>query len=438
MSDTLKAVIASVQDGSRAQREGLQPGDTIVSVNGQAVEDLIDLNFALADERVHLVVKNGDSLRDCYFQKRFGEDLGLTMENAVFDHIRQCWNNCVFCFIAQMPEGMRPSLYVKDDDYRMSFLTGSFITLSNLSEDDLKRIHQFHLSPLHISVHTTNGELRRLMMRQERTEKIMEQLQELIRADIDIYCQIVLVPGYNDGEEYTRTLKDLKGLGPNVLGIAVVPLGMTKFRDSCEKLEPVTAEEARDIIHRSQPFIDQSRAAGTGSFVYLADEFYLKAGIPLPDADYYDNYEQIEDGIGMMRLFEQQWHSWDGTVRTAYDKPLRLALFTGTLAAPSIKELVDEVHVDNLEATVIPVTNYYFGTQINVAGLLTAEDMLNAWQDLRGHWDGIIIPGTALRKGENIFLDDLTLEEFEKRAGVPVGVSEFAPQLKDLLYHWQE
>ena len=152
MSDTLKAVIASVQDGSRAQREGLQPGDTIVSVNGQAVEDLIDLNFALADEKVHLVVKNGDSLRDCYFQKRFGEDLGLTMENAVFDHIRQCWNNCVFCFIAQMPEGMRPSLYVKDDDYRMSFLTGSFITLSNLSKDDLKRIHQFHLSPVYVAV----------------------------------------------------------------------------------------------------------------------------------------------------------------------------------------------------------------------------------------------------------------------------------------------
>lgn len=438
MSDTLHAVIASVQEGSRAQKEGLKAGDTIVSVNGQPVEDLIDLNFALADEKVHLVVQNGDSVRDCYFQKRFGEDVGITMENAVFDHIRQCWNNCIFCFIAQMPQGMRPSLYVKDDDYRMSFLTGSFITLSNLSEEDIRRITRFHLSPLHISVHTTNGELRRRMMRQERTDDIMDHLRILVQHDIDMYCQIVLVPGYNDGEEFSRTVRDLESLRPNVLGIAVVPLGMTKFRSGCMHLDPVTPELARDIIRRAQPFVQRSRKEGRGSFVYLADEFYLKGGVPLPDNDYYDNYEQIEDGIGMLRLFEQQWHSWDGPLRTAYDQPKRLALLTGTLAAPFISQLVQEVQVANLEVTVVPVENTYFGRQINVAGLLTAQDMLHAWQQLAGDWDGLIIPGTALRKGENIFLDDMTLTKFEARAGVPVGVSEFAPELKQLLYHWQE
>lgn len=438
MSKPLNAVIASVNKGSRAEKEGLRPGDTIVSVNGQKPGDLIDLNFALADEKLHLVVKNGDSFRECYFQKRFGEDLGITMENAVFDHIRQCGNNCIFCFIAQMPKGMRPSLYVKDDDYRMSFMTGSFITLSNLSEDDIHRIIQYHLSPLHISIHTTNGELRKKMMRNERTADVMAQLQHFVDNDIDMYCQIVLVPGFNDGEEYTRTLRDLASLGPNILGVAVVPLGKTKFRDRCMVLPSVTPELARDIIRRSQPFIEESRRDGKGSFVYLGDEFYIKAGAAIPDEEYYDGYGQIEDGIGMIRLFERQWHDWKGDIRKAYEKPVRLALMTGKLAAPYIEELVGEVQVDNLKTKVVSVTNEYFGHEITVAGLLTAQDLLSAWQEIKDEYDGLIIPGTALRKGEAIFLDDMTLEEFEEKVGVPVGVSEFAPDLKQYLYHWQE
>lgn len=438
MSQPLNAVIASVEKGSRAEKEGLCPGDTIVSVNGQKPGDLIDLNFALADENLHIVVKNGDTLRECYFQKRFGEDLGITMENAVFDHIRQCGNNCIFCFISQMPKGMRPSLYVKDDDYRMSFMTGSFITLSNLSEDDIHRIIQYHLSPLHISVHTTNGALRQKMMRQDRTANIMEQLRHLVEYDIDMYCQIVLVPGFNDGDEYTRTLQDLETLGPNVLGVAVVPLGKTKFRKSCTALPSVTPELARDIIRRSQPFIEKSRREGRGSFVYLGDEFYIKAGEAIPEEDYYDGYGQIEDGIGMIRLFERQWHDWKGDMRKAYEKPVRLALLTGKLAAPSIQDLVREVQVENLETQVFSVTNEYFGHEITVAGLLTAQDLLAAWQDIKADYDGLIIPGTALRKGEAVFLDDMTLAEFEEKVGVPVGVSEFAPDLKQYLYHWQE
>lgn len=438
MKNRLKPVISKVAAGSRAAQKGLQPGDVIVSVNGQNVSDLIDLNFALADEDVHLVVKNGDALRDCYFQKRFGEDLGITMESAVFDHIRQCRNNCIFCFISQMPKGMRPSLYVKDDDYRMSFLTGSFITLSNMSEADLKRIIQYHLSPLHISVHTTNGALRSRMMRQERTADILKELQNLAAHDIDMYCQIVLVPGYNDGEEFTKTLRDFASLGDHVLGVAVVPLGMTRFRQDCEPLNPVTEACAKDIIERAKPFIMDSRERGRGSFVYLADEFYLKAHEALPPAAWYDGYEQIEDGIGMLRYFERQWHDWGGKVRTAYEKPLRLALFTGTLAADFLRGLVDEVRVENLEVDVIPVENRYFGTQINVAGLLTAGDMVAAWQALPEKYDGLIIPGTALRKGEELFLDDVTLRAFTEKIGVPVAVSEFAPQLKELLYHWKE
>lgn len=438
MKNRLKPVISKVAAGSRAAQKGLQPGDVIVSVNGQNVSDLIDLNFALADEDVHLVVKNGDALRDCYFQKRFGEDLGITMESAVFDHIRQCRNNCIFCFISQMPKGMRPSLYVKDDDYRMSFLTGSFITLSNMSEADLKRIIQYHLSPLHISVHTTNGALRSRMMRQERTADILKELQNLAAHDIDMYCQIVLVPGYNDGEEFTKTLRDFASLGDHVLGVAVVPLGMTRFRQDCEPLNPVTEACAKDIIERAKPFIMDSRERGRGSFVYLADEFYLKAHEALPPAAWYDGYEQIEDGIGMLRLFEEQWHQWDGMTRATYARKLNLALFTGTLAAPFIENLVNEICIANLHCQIIPVENDYFGSQINVAGLLTATDMLQTWRGLSQPFDGLIIPGTALRKGENIFLDDVTLAEFEKEIGVPVRVSEFAPDLKQLLYHWDE
>lgn len=438
MQDEKHAIIATIEEGSLAQQQGLKAGETILSVNGQEVQDLIDLNFAMADEQVHLVVNGADGPRDCYFQKRFGDDIGITMESAVFDHIRQCHNNCIFCFIAQMPEGMRPSLYVKDDDYRMSFLTGSFITLSNMTEEDVKRICQYHLSPLHISVHTTNGALRKRMMSQEKTDHIMEQLQLLADYDIDMYCQIVLVPGYNDGAEFERTLKDLQRLQPNVLGIAVVPLGMTKFRDNCCQLMPVSVGCARETIDIAKAFQQQSRDQYGRTFVYLADEFYLKAGYELPDHDSYDGYEQIEDGVGMLRLFEQQWHHWQGEGRTAYEQPLRLALFTGTLAAPFIEGLVREVEVENLSLTVIPVTNDYFGDQITVAGLLTAQDILAALKESGGHWDGIIIPGTALRKGEDIFLDDMTLEEFRQAAGVPVRVSEFAGDLKYLLYHWDD
>lgn len=433
-----KAVIAGVATGSRAERQGLRAGSTIVSVNGQKVEDLIDLNFALADEDVRLVVQEGDTLKECYFQKRFGEDIGITMEAAVFDRIRQCRNNCIFCFIAQMPQGMRPSLYVRDDDYRMSFLTGSFITLSNMNEADIERIVRFHLSPLHVSVHTTNGELRKRMMRQEKTENIMAQLRRLTENDIELYCQIVLVPGYNDGAEFTKTLHDLASLQPQVLGVAVVPLGTTKFRAGCKELKPVTKEIAADIIRRSWPFIEKGRKEDTGSFVYLADEFFLKAGVPVPGNEYYDGYAQIEDGVGMLRYFEQEWHRWDGKARKAYDKPLRLALFTGSLAYDCLKELIEEIDVENLSVDLIAVKNHYFGTQINVAGLLTSQDMLTAWEDIKGGYDGLIIPGTALRKGEDVFLDDVTLKEFAEKVGVPVKVSEFAPQLKDILYNWNE
>ena len=438
MTDTSKAIISTIEEGSPAQHKGLNPGDRIVSVNGQAVKDLIDLNFALADEKVHMVVQGADGLRDCYFQKRFGEDLGITMESAVFDHIRQCCNDCIFCFIAQMPEGMRPSLYVRDDDYRMSFLTGSFITFSNMTEQDMDRIRRYHLSPLHVSVHTTNGALRQRMMRQERTDNIMEQLQRLVDYDIDMYCQIVLVPGYNDGPEFERTLRDLSSLRPNVLGIAVVPLGMTKFREKCEALEPMTVEGAREALRIAKAFQAESRKTSGTTFVYMADEFYLKAEEPVPEDSTYDGYEQIEDGIGMIRLFEQQWHGWDGKIRAAYKKPLRLAILTGTLAAPFIRSLVEEVSVDNLSVAVIPVENEYFGRQITVAGLLTAQDMLKACQAGGAAWDGIIIPGTALRKGEEVFLDDMTLAQFREQAGLPVRVSDFAPQLKELLYHWNE
>lgn len=438
MNDMNKAVISHIDEGSLAQQKGLKPGDAIVSVNGQPVQDLIDLNFAMADEEVRLVVDSADGPRECYFQKRFGDDIGITMEAAVFDHIRQCCNNCIFCFIAQMPEGMRPSLYVRDDDYRMSFLTGSFITLSNLEADDVKRICQYHLSPLHVSVHTTNGPLRKRMMSQPKTDLIMEQLQELVRNDIDMYCQIVLVPGYNDGDEFVHTLHDLETLRPNVRGIAVVPLGMTKFREHCTPLQPVDEACAKETIRIASEFQERSRAESGETFVYLADEFYLKAHMPIPADSAYDGYEQIEDGIGMLRLFEQQWHDWDGIPRKAYEKPIRLALLTGTLAAPFIQSLVDEIAVENLVATVIPVTNDYFGTQINVAGLLTAQDILKTVKHATDKWDGIIIPGTALRKGEEIFLDDMTLADFRNEAGVRVEVSEFAADLKSLLYHWTD
>lgn len=432
------AKIAKIEKDSIADKIGLHEGDTILEINKEKVNDLIDLNYALADESIEILVQNSLGVTQThYFQKRFGDTTGIEMENAVFDSIRQCANNCVFCFIDQMPEGMRESLYVKDDDYRMSFLHGNFITLTNMAERDWNRIRAFHLSPLYVSLHTTNGDLRKTMMKHNGADKILKHLAWLKENDIEIHAQIVMCPGYNDNEELRSTVETLYTSFDNVLDIAIVPIGLTKFRDNLPQIPPVDEIKAKETIAIIEPFQKKARLERGHSFVYLADEFYLQAKREYPSPDEYDDFGLLEDGIGMGRKFSLDWENYKTEDAYTYEKPFRVALPTGTAIGNDMKAFMKNLEIPNLEVSVIPIENKFFGSAINVTGLLTAQDIIEQVKGLNETFDGIIIPGVCLRKGVPIFLDDRTVHDVEQALGIEVRICHFATDLLEQLNHWR-
>ena len=292
---TYKGIISNVKSNSIGAEIGLIPGDRLLEVNGEAVQDIIDLSFALAEEEIELLIERISGEQELItLEKEYHEDLGLEFESAVFDKVRQCANKCIFCFVDQMPPGMRESLYIKDDDYRLSFLYGNFVTLTNLGSRDINRIARLHLSPLYVSVHTTNGELREKMLGGKQAGKIMEQLKELVDKGIDLHTQVVLCPGFNDGKELERTINDLYALYPSVLSLAIVPVGLTRYRDHCHpltKFSPTAAEEVIRLVHKYQ---QKCRKESQESFVYLADEFYLAAGKEIPSYESYDGFRNLK------------------------------------------------------------------------------------------------------------------------------------------------
>lgn len=431
-------LISAIEQGSLAQQTGLKVGDRIVSVNDQLVTDLIDMNFALSEEHVKIMVE--DSLGNSkthYFQRRFGDTIGIEVEEAVFDSVRQCANNCVFCFIHQMPKGMRESLYVKDDDYRMSFLHGNFITLTNMTDRDWKRIESFHLSPLYVSIHTTNGELRERMINHIGAGKIKEHLHRLESHGIDVHGQIVMCPGYNDQDELRKTLEDLYNEFTNILDVAVVPVGLTQFRDDLPTIQPVDKKMALETIALVKPIQEKARKERGTSFVYLADEFYIQGQAPFPSNEEYDGFMLLEDGIGMARKFDLDWQSYVPSNPLPYEKPTRIAIVVGTAIGEQMKERVQALHIDHLTIDVIPVENTFFGTTINVTGLLTATDIIRAIKCAEVTYDGVIIPGVCLRKGVPVFLDDATVDDVEKALDTQVRICHFATDCLEQLYRWR-
>ena len=329
--------INSVEPGSIAQELGIETGDCLVSVDGLAVLDVLDYRFRTSAQHVQaqFMSQSGQTLT-ADIEKEAGEDLGLDFEMPLMDQKRRCMNRCVFCFVDQLPQNVRSTLRFKDDDYRLSFLQGNFVTLTNVKQDELKRIVDQRISPINISVHTTDGELRARMLQNKRAALINEQLETLVAGDISFYAQIVVCPGLNDREALTKTLEDLSKYRPNAKGVAVVPVGLTKYRDGLSELHPVLKTDATDVIERVNTFM-QSQQSG---FVYLADEFYLKADRMLPEAKWYGDFAQIEDGVGMLR------HLIDGfeaaLAETATHKsqtPRSLSIATGEAASPFILEL---------------------------------------------------------------------------------------------------
>lgn len=435
----LAGVIASVAAGSLAERLGLAPADKVRRVNGRRIHDIIELSFALAGEKVVLEVEkaNGRTVR-YNIEKDYDENLGLEFESAVFDAIRPCANRCVFCFVDQMPAGLRSSLYVKDDDYRLSFLFGNFVTLTNFGLADLSRVARLHLSPLYVSVHTTDSELRQRMMGNARAGEIMMQLRQLAEKGIDMHTQVVLCPSLNDGAYLDQTIADLRSLWPHVQSVAVVPVGLTRYRDNCPPIAAFTMSEAETVLQQVSRWQERLQQEIGTRFVYLADEFYIQAGWDIPPYEAYEGFPQLENGVGLVRSFLQEWAANTPPRRRVYEQPLRLTVVCGVSAAPFIEHLVAAVQELNLTVRVLPVENRFFGSTITVTGLLTGRDIIAAVADADADGgDGLILPGVALRSGENVFLDGLTPDDVARAVHRPVRVAHGAAALRSLLADWR-
>ncbi|HML31637.1 MULTISPECIES: DUF512 domain-containing protein [Sporomusa] len=434
---TYSGIISNVKSDSIGAEIGLMPGDRLLEVNGEVVQDIIDLSFALAEEEIELLIERSSGEQELItLEKEYDEDLGLEFESAVFDKVRQCANKCIFCFVDQMPPGMRESLYIKDDDYRLSFLYGNFVTLTNLGVKDISRIARLHLSPLYVSVHTTNGELRERMLGGRQAGKIMDQLNELADKGIDFHTQVVLCPGVNDGRELDRTIRDLYALKPSVLSLSIVPVGLTRYRDHCHpliKFSAAAAEEVTELVHEWQK---KCREELEESFVYLADEFYLAAGKEFPSYESYDGFRQLENGVGLVRSFLAEWEE-EPVMAAGYTEPQVIDVICGISAEKILVPLLAELAVPNLTVRVIAVENRFFGSDVTVTGLLTGGDIIEALKRLPGSRTGIIIPGVALRKGEQVFLDDTTPADIAAELGAPVRSAYFAQDLKQLLAAWR-
>lgn len=420
--------ISGVRKNSLAEAAGIVAGDKLVAVDGVQVKDIIELSFYTTDCEVELELENAEGQRrQVHIDKYPDEDLGLEFEAAVFDKVNTCYNNCVFCFVDQMIPGMRPGLYVRDDDYRLSFLYGNFITLTNLKEEDFQRIIQTHMTPLYVSVHATDPKVRCAMMHNRFAGELMDKLERLFAAGIEVHTQIVCCPGYNDGEVLTKSFTDLYKHYPNVLTMAVVPVGITKHRENLTPLRTFSKEEAAALIDQVTPWQRQCREETGKTFIYLGDEFYLLAERDVPDASWYDGFPQLENGIGLTRSFVDDWHTTLATMGS-YQATADAVIPVGESAYAILQPLMEQLNKKyGSRHSFVPVPNKFFGGKVNVTGLLTAGDILQAVTGKR-----IILPAVVLNN-DNLFLDDKSLEQFKKEYSGKVEIAKDAKELLHLL-----
>ena len=432
-------LITDVLPNSRAFKAGIIAGDTLVSINDREINDVLDYRFHLANKTVTLkILRNGKELSKTILKSEY-DDIGLDFETPLMDKKHSCENKCVFCFIDQLPKGMRKTLYFKDDDSRLSFLHGNYITLTNLSEKDIDRIIEMHISPVNISVHTTNPELRVKMMHNKRAGEVLKYLDKLAKAGISICGQIVLCKGLNDGDELIRTIHDLATLFPAIKSVSIVPAGLTRFREKLYPLEPFTKDDCRTVIDMVNSFgMACLKAYGTRLF-YCSDEFYIKAELDLPDEAYYEEYSQIENGVGLLTSLDTEIDTeleYIDEYLANFTPPRKVSVVTGYAAYDHINKICQKIteKVSGLKISVYPIKNNFFGENINVAGLLTATDMIG---QLTGKelGDELLIPSCALRAGGDLFLDDITPETLSEKLGVPVKPTgnEGAELIKNIL-----
>jgi len=419
-------IIEEVKANSIAEELGVEAGDILLSINEQEVKDIIDYKYLITDDYVVVAIEKSDGeVWEMEIEKDHDEDIGIIFTNPLIDKAKSCRNKCVFCFIDQLPKGMRETLYFKDDDSRLSFLQGNFITLTNLSEDEISRIIKYRLSPINISVHTTDPELRIKILNNKNAGKINEILIRFKDAGIEMNCQIVLAPGINDGKHLEKTLKDLSNLFPSITSVAVVPVGMTKYREGLYNLESYDFSNANDVIDLIEGKQKEFIRGIDSRFVFAADEFYVLAKRALPDYADYEGFPQLENGVGLIRVFYTEVINALNQIKTVQELDKSYIIATGVLASEFMNQVAEAVmeKFQGLELKVVPIKNYFLGETITVSGLVTGKDLITQLSNYELK-DGIIIPRSMLKSGEDIFLDNVTVKEIEEALATKIIISE--------------
>lgn len=416
-------VISRVLPGSIGEELELEPGDILVSINGQPVEDVFDYRYLMNDELVELLIrkKNGEEW-ELEVEKDYEEDLGVEFENSLMDDYRSCSNHCIFCFIDQMPPGMRETLYFKDDDSRLSFLQGNYVTLTNMSDYDLERIIKFHLSPINVSFQAMNPELRCKMLHNRFAGDALKKVDRLYEGGVTMNGQIVLCKGVNDREELEYSLEKLSAYAPVLQSVSIVPVGLSKFRAGLYPLESFTKEDAEHLIEQVERWQKIMMEKHGIHFVHASDEWYILAGRNMPEEGRYDGYLQLENGVGMMRLLETEVKERLSQLE-GDDRKIQASVATGKLAAPFIKKMTELVQekFPNISVSVYTIKNEFFGEKITVSGLITGQDLKTQLKD-RQLGEKVLIPCNMLRSGEDVFLDDLTVEMISEALGTEIVV----------------
>ncbi len=419
----MAVLISSIKPHSPASRHFVRAGSKLISVNGHEIRDVLDYQFYIDEDVLELVIEKPNGKQRKLTLKNCNGEPGFEFETYLMDKQRRCANNCIFCFIDQLPKGMRESLYFKDDDARLSFLFGNYITLTNLGDKDIDRIIEMHISPVNISVHTMNPELRVKMMGNNRAGKVLGYIKRLADAGIKLNTQLVLCPGYNDGDELTYSLEELGKLYPAVQSIAAVPVGLTCHRDGLANLNPFTKEQSLDVIFRIDSYNSSFLCYNNTNIAFAADEFYLNAGLPLPDCDRYGDFPQLENGVGMWSLLKKEFDEAIDELPESYSlgEERKITMATGVAAYELMKYIAEKAQkkVKNLHIDVIKIENKLFGERITVAGLLCGNDIADGLEgkDLS---DEVLIPSVSLRREGDLFLDDMSVQELAERINTKV------------------
>jgi len=424
----MKAEISGVIPGSIGAELGVEKGDFLISINGIVPQDLIDYRYLSADEYIDVEIEKPDRQRIVLeIEKDADEDLGLVFTQDTFDGMKRCKNKCIFCFVDQMPPNLRDSLYIKDDDYRLSLLYGNFITLTNMKEADLQRIMEMHISPIYISVHSTEPEIRKRMLNNPQAGKLISIMARLAEAGIEMHTQVVLCPGINDGEHLAETIATLQNFWPQVKSVAVVPVGITKYQKN-PLLRSYTPSEAKIIIRDVTRRQEEFKSKINSNFVFLADEFYLLAGEEIPSYDHYEGFPQIENGVGLVRYF---WHDFQKAapkLPQALKNKKKFFIVTGISGGPVLEPIIQRLNeIKNLEVNLIKISNDFFGRTVTVTGLLTGHDLilgLEEWRKEEEEVPEIFISSTMLKYGADVFLDNTKVSQVAARLNCKINVLE--------------